>query len=126
MSIYDIEMPIVIIESPFAGTGETEAERKHSEWRNIAYLRAAMHDCIVNRKEAPYASHALYTQAGVLDDMIEEERTLGIAAGFNFRRIADKTVVYTDLGISRGMEYGIADAEAKNTPVEFRTIPGWS
>ncbi len=51
----------VIIESPFA------ASNGYSVEENLAYLRAAMRDCL-KRGEAPFASHGLYTQPGVLDD----------------------------------------------------------
>jgi hypothetical protein len=104
----------VIIESPYAGGVET----------NLHYLRACMHECLA-RGEAPFASHALYTQPGVLDDGIACERELGIAAGFAWRDVADLTVVYTDLGITSGMRAGIDDARRKGRPVEFRTLPGW-
>jgi hypothetical protein len=110
-----VSRPIVVIESPYAGDIE----------KNVAYARAAMRDCLL-RGEAPYASHLLYTQPGVLKDEVPEDRTLGIEAGFEFRRIAEKTVVYTDLGMSKGMEWGIKDATERGTPVEFRTLPGWT
>lgn len=77
------------------------------------------------RGEAPYASHLLYTQQGVLDDTIPAEREHGIQAGFAWRQVAQKTVVYTDLGISRGMEYGLLDATKRGCPIEMRTLPGW-
>lgn len=104
----------VIVESPFAGDIE----------RNLAYVRAAMRDCIL-RGEAPMASHALYTQPGVLDDNDAEERMMGIHAGFAWRKFASKTVVYTDLGTSKGMQYGIAHANEIGQPVEFRSLEGW-
>ena len=56
-------MQRVIIESPYAGDVE----------RNVRYARAAMADCL-KRGEAPFASHLLYTQEGVLDDDIPGER----------------------------------------------------
>ncbi len=107
-------MKRVVIESPFAGNVEL----------NLRYLRACMHECITN-DEAPYASHALYTQPGVLDDNIPAERELGIVAGFKWRDVADLTVVYTDLGVTKGMQYGIDDANRKGRPVEMRTLKGW-
>ncbi len=101
----------VIIESPFAG----EVDRN---WR---YLRACMRDCLL-RGEAPYASHGLYTQPGVLDDLIPEEREHGIQAGFAWRSAADATVVYTDFGTSGGMQYGIDHALKMGRPIEYRTL----
>lgn len=76
------------------------------------------------RGEAPIASHLLYTQDGVLNDDIPEERAHGVDAGLAWRTVAEASVVYTDLGISKGMEYGIAAAKAAGVPVEFRTLRG--
>jgi hypothetical protein len=33
--------------------------------------------------------------------------------------------VYTDCGISRGMEHGIRAAQVAGRPVEYRTVEGW-
>lgn len=85
-------MRLVIIESPFAGEVE----------ENIKYARLCVHDSI-HQGEAPIASHLLYTQPGVLDDLIPGERALGIAAGLEWRRVADYSVFYTDRGWSSGM-----------------------
>lgn len=104
-------MKRVVIESPYAGDIET----------NLRYLRACMHDCFL-RGEAPYASHGLYTQPGVLRDEIAEEREMGIRGGFAWRDSAEMTVVYTDLGMSSGMKHGIADAEKKGRPIEYRQL----
>jgi hypothetical protein len=106
-------MRLVIIESPYAGDVKL----------NLRYLRAALYDCL-RRGEAPYASHALYTQ--VLDDSILEERTLGIEAGLAWGKKADVTVAYIDLGISNGMRVGIARAQAEGRPVEERSLPAWA
>lgn len=102
-------MITVILESPFAG----------DEDKNIAYAQQCMMDSL-ERGEAPMVSHLLYTQ--VLDDSIPEEREMGIHAGLAWRQAATKTVVYTDLGISKGMEYGIKDAKDNNRPIEYRKI----
>jgi hypothetical protein len=105
----------VIVETPFAGDVR----------RNLRYLRACMRDCLL-RGEAPYASHAIYTQPGVLNDDDTADRELGMVAGFFWGKVADATVVYTDLGVSRGMEHGIARALAEGRPVERRVLaPGW-
>ena len=107
-------MRLVIIESPYAGDVE----------RNLAYARAAMHDCLM-RGEAPLASHALYTQPGVLRDEVPGERELGIAAGLAWGHLAGSTVVYVDLGITAGMEQSMADARMTGRPIERRSLPGW-
>lgn len=88
---------------------------------NITYGRACMADCLA-RGEAPFASHLLYTQAGVLDDDVLAQRTWGIQAGFFWRSRADKTVVYTDRGTSKGMQLGIDDAVKMGHAIEYRTL----
>lgn len=104
----------VIIESPYAGDVAT----------NLRYLRECIRDCIT-LGESPYASHGLLP--GALDDDDPEEREAGIRAGFAWREVADATVVYTDRGISRGMQYGIEHAESIGHPVEHRSLGGcWS
>ncbi|MER9506029.1 hypothetical protein [Mesorhizobium sp. M0579] len=105
---------LVILESPYAGDIE----------KNVAYARAAMRDCLA-RGDAPAASHLLYTQPGVLDDGEPEERARGIDAGLAWGAVASATVVYADLGISRGMAEGIARAEAEGRPVEYRRLEAW-
>jgi hypothetical protein len=102
---------LVIIESPFAGNVK----------ENVAYARRCVRDSL-SRGEAPIASHLLYTQPGILRDEILEERQWGIDAGLAWRHVASASIVYTDLGITSGMEYGIAAAKTAGIPVEYRTI----
>lgn len=104
-------MRLVIVESPYAGDIDA----------NVAYARAAMADCIA-RGEAPFASHLLYTQPGVLDDGVPFQRRLGIEAGLEWGRVADATVVYTDRGFSGGMRQGVTAAVAAGRPVEYRSL----
>lgn len=114
---------LVVIESPYAPFDSFDAADYDSQLAlHLRYLRAAMHDCLM-RGEAPYASHGLYTQKGVLDDTIPVEREQGIRAGFAWRRVAHATVVYADFGISEGMGYGIGDAVDRGVPVEYRALP---
>jgi len=89
-------IPLVILESPYAG--EVEA--------NLAYARRCAFDCAM-LGEATIASHLHYTQ--FLDDKVPEQRTMGIRLGLAWRRVADYSVFYTDRGWSRGM---LAAAEA--------------
>lgn len=105
------EHRLVIVESPFAGDVE----------KNTTYARRCVRDAL-SRGEAPIASHLLYTQLGILDDNIPAERQWGIDAGLAWRRVADASVVYTDLGISRGMEYGIRAAQHAGMDIEYRKI----
>jgi len=106
-------MRLVIIESPYAGDIA----------KNIEYARACIRDSLL-RGEAPIASHLLYTQTGILRDEIPEERQHGIDAGFAWHKVAEASVVYTDMGISKGMEYGIDNAKKMGIPIEYRKIKG--
>jgi hypothetical protein len=104
-------MRLVIIESPYAGDIEVNTE----------YARRCVRDSL-SRGEAPIASHLLYTQPGILRDDDPKERQWGIDAGLAWKAVANASVVYTDLGITKGMKYGIAAAKAAGIPVEYRTI----
>jgi len=106
------KLTLVILESPYAGDVK----------RNVKYAQLCMADCL-SRKEAPYASHLLYTQPHVLDDDITEERDFGIEAGLQWGEKADKTVVYGDFGYSDGMRRGIERANKSGRPVETRKLP---
>lgn len=96
----------VIIESPYAGDIET----------NLRYARAAMNYAL-GQGCAPLGSHLLYTQPGVLNDNIPEERTLGMEAGFSWMAVAEEVWVFIDLGVSSGMASGRARAERYGIPV---------
>jgi hypothetical protein len=110
-------MKRVIIESPYGN------KDKRIIKLNEVYGELAMHDCLVNYNEAPYASHLLYTRTYVLRDEIPEDRKLGIDAGFEWRDVAEKSVFYDDLGITKGMDLGIRDCIIKNKPYELRRLP---
>ena len=101
----------VILESPYAG----------DVIQNTQYARMCVRNSLL-RGEAPIASHLLYTQDGILNDDIPEERQHGIDAGLAWRDVADKTVVYADLGISKGMQYGIDRAKEQGIEVEYRLL----
>lgn len=105
-------MKLVMLESPYRG----------DVLRNRAYVVAAMQDSL-SRGEAPLASHILYP--GSLDDDVPAEREHGIAAGHEWLKTAELMVVYKDLGISEGMQEGIAAAKAAGLPVEYRILKGW-
>jgi hypothetical protein len=104
-------MRLVIIESPYQGDVSA----------NVEYACRCVRDSLA-RGEAPIASHLLYTQPGILDDTIPSERQWGIDAGLAWRRVADLSAVYTDLGISPGMQYGIDIAKAAGAKIEYRTL----
>lgn len=104
-------MKLVILETPYAG----------DILRNTFFARCCLRDCI-QRGEAPIASHLLYTQPGVLDDDKPEERTLGIAAGIEWYRVAELCAVYMDRGISSGMKAGIERAKQHGVKIEYRNL----
>jgi hypothetical protein len=101
----------VIIESPYAGNVAV----------NLAYARRCMSDSL-DRGEAPFASHLLYTQQGILDDKIDAQRKLGIAAGLVWGKAAELTAVYVDRGVSPGMIFGIKSALELGRTVEVRSV----
>lgn len=106
--------PQVQIESPFmASTRDGIAVR-------VVYLMNAMRHSMFERGEAPYASHIINTL--VTDDTSALEREIGIEAGLVIGGKADYTAVYTDLGISSGMEHGIQRAEREGRPIVYRRL----
>lgn len=108
-------MILVDVESPYNGPDEATIRR------NIRYARACVRDSLM-RGEVPFASHLLYTQPGILDDRIPEERDHGIAAGKALMAQCSLTAVYTDLGVSRGMEFGVIAAVDAGRRVEYRSL----
>lgn len=102
----------VVIVSPYAGDVE----------RNVRYATACMRDSL-RRGEAPFASHMLYPL--VLDDGVPDERELGIRAGNAWSWFGQLFAVYTDLGISPGMTADVEFTMRLQTPLVYRSIPGW-
>lgn len=106
-------MKRVCIESPYAAATETDLER------NIMYAQKCMYDSIC-RGEAPFLSHLLYTQ--VLDDTVAEDRVKGMEAHHSWLDVCDLVVVYTDLGISKGVWDAVEYAGKQNKLVLYRTV----
>jgi len=104
-------MKLVVLESPYAGNVE----------ENLEYAREAVADSL-SMGESPIASHLLYTQPGILDDNDPEDRTVGIHAGHAWMDAADYVVVYTDKGITEGMQKGIEHAARLGLPTYFREL----
>lgn len=99
------------IELPYVG--EVEA--------NTTYGRRCLLDSL-RRGEAPFASHLLYTQSGVLDDRDHHDRVLGLQAGFAWARSADHVAVYLDRGITGGMQAGLVLHLQRRKRVVLRSI----
>ena len=106
-------MKCVIIESPYRAEGPSEFRA------NEDYARLCLKDSL-DRGEAPLASHLLYPQ--VLSDANPEERKLGMEVGWAWLLLADLVVVYTDRGITQGMEGGIGKAVKHGIEVERRQL----
>lgn len=109
-------MKRVVVESPYAGDSAMAVAR------NIRYARRALQDSLM-RGEAPFASHLLYTQDGVLDDGVPVERRLGLAAGEAWRAAAELSAFYVDLGWSRGMLAAKERCFVLGLPWEERHVP---
>lgn len=110
---------LCILESPFAGDTPKDTEI------NIQYARACMKDMLL-KEEAPYASHLLYTQEGVLDDKVPSERSRGIYAGFAWKHLPNvHTIFYTDRGMSLGMDLALEYCKQKGMSYELRSLEGY-
>jgi hypothetical protein len=114
-------MKLVILESPYAGRGSWWGARLWDRIQNVRYARACLRHSL-KAGEAPIASHLLYTQPGVLDDDVPDERKLGIDAGLAWRAVAEGSIVYIDRGMTKGMRYGIDAALASGRRVVYRSI----
>ena len=101
----------VIIESPYAGDVRN----------NLEYLVECLRDSF-DRDEAPFASHGLYPQDGVLNEEWPGDREIGLAAGFRWMECAEYVAVYDDLGVSPGMRAGVKRAGELEIPVVYRSI----
>lgn len=120
-------MRLVAIESPLKGKvpswvplwAAAAAERAVRE-RNRHYAKQCMLDALA-RGEAPYASHLLFDQPGLLNDAAPDDRATGIRAGIYWGRVAEARAVYCDRGISDGMMTGVASSPLTQV-VEFRWL----
>lgn len=99
----------VQLESPFSGDLD----------RNMRYARRAMRDSL-DRWEAPFLSHLLYTQ--VLDDNDPNDREFGMACGWAWLLQCSYAVFYIDYGMSSGMERALEICQELDIPTVFRYI----
>lgn len=131
-------MKTVGVESPLKGmVGErcpkmfaTLAERVMRE-RNRHYAFACMRRELA-KGNAPYASHALLDQPGLLEDADASQRAIGIAAGQAHYRALSERVFYTDLGTSAGMRIGADNARSESQKCReallgpyYKPLPLW-
>jgi hypothetical protein len=107
----------VAIESPLRGSTGSPEEYE----RNRVYARRAAR-ALLKEGMAPFASHLIYDQPGILDDLVPEERTLGIRAGIAWAESADKRIFFTDYGWSNGMRAAKSFFDENSISYEERTI----
>lgn len=112
-------MRLVVIESPFGTNPDGSRADPETVERNLVYARRAMLWCL-RRAWPPYGSHLLYPQC--LNDATPEERELGIQSGFEWGKMADAVLVFTDYGITPGMLRGIDRAREAGQLVEHVKI----
>lgn len=113
--------PFVIVESPYRGRGDTTEEREADLRENVEYARMCVMDSL-RRGEYPFASHLFYTQEGLLDDTVPEQRDQGIAAGLAWARKADLVAIYVDRGWTSGMMHAKNRHAAEGRLVEERRL----
>lgn len=108
-------MKRVIIESPLSAPTRDAIEA------NKVYARRCVSDSL-RRGEAPFASHLLYDQQGILDDLLPDERETGILAGFAWGEAATLVAFYIDFGLSAGMYRGFERAMLTDADIVVRSI----
>lgn len=132
---------LVIIESPFGTRPDGSRCSAEEMAENQRYLDACIRDSL-NREEQPFASHGFYPR--VLNDATPAERKLGMEAGFAWGTAAARAAclcemasdeahppeltaavaVYTDLGVTSGMQDGITRHKGNGLKVELRLLGG--
>lgn len=112
-------MKLVAVESPF-GSPDASTLR-----RNILYARMCLRDSLERPgvlPEAPWASHLVYPQPGVLDEQDPQGRRRGLDCSGAWGDRAAYRAVYEDLGLTEGMEEALERAQALGQRVERRVL----
>lgn len=104
-------MKLIYICSPYRATDAETLER------NIEYAKALTRAALL-RGDCPVTPHLYMTQC--LDENIEHERNIGLAAGTDILRRCDGIIVGMKYGISEGMAAEIQCAKDSGIPVEYR------
>lgn len=107
----------VDVESPYRGKNQEEVKR------NILYAKACVEDS-VSRGEFPIASHLFFNQPGILDYDVEKEGEKETWLGKTIAEYLPDivTVVYQDLGKSKGMLKAIDEANIQGRQIEYRNV----
>ena len=106
-------MKLIYICSPY------RAENDAALQRNIDYARELTRNALL-QGDVPVATHLYMTQC--LDESIEGERRIGLAAGTEILRRCDAVVVGMKYGISEGMAAEIQCA--KNDGILIKYMKG--
>ncbi len=119
------ELTFVLIESPLSPSD------KHPFFKNIYYAQMCMQYAL-QCGTAPVTTHLEWTQCPgakqifVPDEDTENQgigRNNALVAGDKIRSIVEEVWVFTDLGISSGMQHGIDHANKIETPVREMHLP---
>lgn len=114
------ELPVrTIIESPLGSRPDGSRCSPEEFARNRRYALRCMRDSF-DRGEAPFGSHVLYPL--LLDDATPAEREQGMLAGFSWGAVAQRVAVYTDHGITPGMQRGLERHAAFGIETVYRAI----
>ena len=103
-------MKLLYICSPYRATDAETLQR------NVEYAKALTRTILL-RGDCPVTPHLYMTQC--LDESIEGERRIGLAAGTEILRRCDAVVVGMKYGISEGMAAEIRCAEENGIFIEY-------
>lgn len=101
---------LIYICSPYRATNAGELER------NVAYAKGLTRVALL-RGDCPITPHLYMTQC--LNESIEDERNIGLAAGTEILRRCDMVMVGMKYGISEGMAAEIQFAKDKGILIEY-------
>lgn len=87
---------------------------------HVQYALACCEDCI-DLGESPFASHLFYPQ--FLDDDDPESRQVGMRCGQEWMRVANQVAVYSDFGVSTGMQEDLKLARRLGLRIVYRNLP---
>ena len=118
----------VAIESPYHNTDPALLRR------NVCYAIQCLKHAGAEHNELGYMPHLNYTQLAkngehmYVSDDVEDEYSVGRERVIEFTTFvrttkAERIVLYTDFGISRGMQYAVEAGEKAGVPIIKRTLP---
>lgn len=107
-------MLLALLVSPFRGKEHPCQERLHR-----AYLDCAIRHAVI-RGYTPIATHKLYPDS--LNDANDVERILGMQQRDVILSEVQCLLVYTDLGMSGGMEEDIQAAKKRGVDIQYCSL----